>query len=121
MSKTSNKIRPWACGKIWSNIHFPLRTRFIPFILKNLEFFIEELLSGRIRFRLYRCKSSMKRSQFRGECHLRTAEIDSRQGSFLTTHLLRFKIYAKVQNGNLPKIETLTEVTSVSFSKILKR
>ncbi|KAE9547734.1 hypothetical protein FO519_009053 [Halicephalobus sp. NKZ332] len=77
----------------------------------------DELLSGRIRFHLYRCKSSMKRSQFRGECYLRTEEIDKRQGSSPTTHILRFKFYPKIQNGNFAKNECPAEVIPCNLKK----
>uniref|UniRef100_A0AC34QYX4 C2 domain-containing protein n=1 Tax=Panagrolaimus sp. JU765 TaxID=591449 RepID=A0AC34QYX4_9BILA len=59
----------------------------------------DELAVRRIRFRLYRFKSAVRPRQFRGECHLKTAEIDSRQPA---THLLRFKMYPKL-NANSRK------------------
>jgi hypothetical protein len=62
----------------------------------------DDLFYAKLRFRLYKYKSSFKRSQFCGECYFPTADIDTKVGASQTTHRLLFQRNNKILKKKSP-------------------
>lgn len=63
---------------------------------------LDDLFYAKLRFRLYRYKSSFKRSQFCGECYFPTADIDTKVGATQTTHRLYFQYPNSLKKKSTP-------------------